>query len=178
MKKINGQDLERARKIILKSIGEKDGFSERNNNFEPSPEKEINLESLPIEPERGLENFSQKEEKSLPPEKPKNIPADDLIQASNQQRFQEEKQKEIEKILQNGLEDIYLSLPPEKQREFKIEGEKTTREINILLGKTKTNIGKIITLIRKWLSIIPGINKFFLEQETKIKADQILKLKE
>jgi flagellar biosynthesis GTPase FlhF len=177
-KKISDQELERDRKIVLDSIGEKNSFSERNDILKPISEKETNLENLPAEPEERIENFPQKAEKNLPVEKPKDIPADDLIQTSNQQRFQEEKQKEIEKILQNGLENIYLSLSPDKQREFKTEGEKATKEINILLSKTKVNVGKIIALIRKWLSVIPGVNKFFLEQETKIKADQILKLKE
>ena len=36
---------------------------------------------------------------------------------------------------------------------------------------------KIIDVIKKWLSIIPGINKFFLEQEAKIKTDKIMELK-
>jgi len=52
------------------------------------------------------------------------------------------------------------------------------KKINTLLDKAKINLGKIASLIRKWLSIIPGVNKFFLEQEAKIKADEIMKLKE
>ncbi|MDD5032145.1 MAG: hypothetical protein PHR36_03845 [Patescibacteria group bacterium] len=88
-----------------------------------------------------------------------------------------EREKRIEKIMENGLEDIYLSLPADKQREFKLEGEKTMKEINVLLDKVKVNIGKIANLIKKWLSLIPGVNKFFLEQEAKIKADEIMKLK-
>jgi len=175
-KKINNQELERARKIVLDSIGEKDNVLEKKDILKPVPEK-IEIRNG-LSAEQGAENFSIKIEKILPAEEQKNIPADGLIQASNQQYFQKEKQKEIEKILEAGLEDIYLSLSPEKQREFKMEGEKTTREINILLNKTKINIGKIIALIRRWLLVIPGINKFFLEQEAKIKADEIVKLKE
>jgi hypothetical protein len=33
---------------------------------------------------------------------------------------------------------------------------------------------KIFVLIRAWLKIIPGVNRFFLEQEAKIKTDKIL----
>lgn len=177
-KKINRQELERSRKIVLNSIGEKKNSFEKKDVFAPNPEKIEVSSGSSAKQEQGIENFPQKIEKILPAEEQKNIPADSLIQTSNQQYFQKEKQKEIEKILEAGLQDIYLSLPPEKQREFKMEGEKTTREINVLLDKTKINIGKIIALIRRWLLVIPGINKFFLEQEAKIKADEIVKLKE
>jgi flagellar biosynthesis GTPase FlhF len=88
-----------------------------------------------------------------------------------------EREKQIESILAKDLEEIYLNMPPDKQEEFKREGEKTAREINSLLEKTKVKVKKIIDLIKKWLSIIPGVNRFFLEQESKIKADEIVKLK-
>lgn len=86
------------------------------------------------------------------------------------------KQKQIESILSKGLEDIYLNLTPERQKKFKQVGEETVIKINNLLNKTKVNIGAIIKLIRKWLALIPGINKYFLEQEAKIRADEIIKL--
>jgi hypothetical protein len=86
-------------------------------------------------------------------------------------------QKQIEKILASGLEDIYLSLTPAKQKEFKLVGEQTAAKINKLLAKAKVNLGAIIRLIRKWLSLIPGVNRYFLEQEAKIRADEIIKMK-
>lgn len=86
-------------------------------------------------------------------------------------------QKQIEKILATGLEDIYLSLTPERQKKFKRVGEETAAKINKILAKTKVSIGAIIKLIRKWLSLIPGVNKYFLEQEAKIKAEEIVKMK-
>jgi len=89
----------------------------------------------------------------------------------------EEREKQIENFLAAGLEDIYLKLPLEKQIEFRREGEETAEKINKLLEKTKINLGKIVDLIRKWLSLLPGVNKFFLEQEVKIKADEIVKLR-
>jgi hypothetical protein len=89
----------------------------------------------------------------------------------------EEREKQIENFLARDLEEIYLGLPLEKQVEFRKEGEETARKINKLLEKTKINLGKIVNLIRKWLSLIPGVNKFFLEQEAKIKADEIVKLR-
>jgi hypothetical protein len=89
----------------------------------------------------------------------------------------EEREKQIENFLAGGLEEIYLGLPLEKQSEFRLKGEETAKKINKLLEKTKINIGKIVNLIRKWLALIPGVNKFFLEQEAKIKADEIVKLR-
>jgi hypothetical protein len=35
-----------------------------------------------------------------------------------------------------------------------------------------------LKLIREWLLIIPGVNKYFLEQEAKIKTDKIQQLYE
>lgn len=86
--------------------------------------------------------------------------------------------KEIESILSQDLTDIYLQLPPDKQQEFKIKGEATAREINNLMDKAKLEIGRIIDLIKNWLFIIPGVNKFFIEQEAKIKADEIIRLRQ
>lgn len=90
---------------------------------------------------------------------------------------QVKQQKQIEKILSSGLEEIYLSLAPERQKRFKRVGEQTAAKINKILAKTKVNLGAIIRLIRKWLSLIPGVNKYFLEQEAKIRADEIVKMK-
>ena len=89
----------------------------------------------------------------------------------------EEREKQIENFLARGLEEVYLDLPREKQAEFRLKGEETAKKINKLLEKTRVNIGKIVNLIKKWLALIPGVNKFFLEQEAKIKADEIIKLR-
>lgn len=98
---------------------------------------------------------------------------------STRARVEEKKhQKEIEDIMSKNLEEIYAKLPEHKQQEFKIKGEETARKIDILMHKTKVKLKKITKLIRKWLSIIPGVNKFFLEQSSKIKADEIVKLKQ
>lgn len=89
-----------------------------------------------------------------------------------------EREKKVEKILEEGLEQIYANLPPEKKVEFRRTGEATAHQINLMLSGAKVKIKKLVSLIRDWLKIIPGINFFFLEQEAKIKADEIIKLKE
>ena len=83
----------------------------------------------------------------------------------------------IEAILEEDLAEAYFKMDPASQKKFKIEGEKVSLKIDQLLQKTKDEAKNIFKLIIKWLKMIPGSNKFFVEQEAKIKTDKILKLK-
>jgi len=100
-----------------------------------------------------------------------------VSQAGGLLAAQARRQKQIENVLAKGLTEVYLNLAPAQRQEFKRAGEATARKINQLLLQTKINIGKIIKLIKKWLLLIPGVNKYFLEQAAKIKADEIVKMK-
>jgi hypothetical protein len=80
-------------------------------------------------------------------------------------------------ILSDGLNDVFLSMTPKQQKKFQEEGIKTVNKINKLLSQTKIKMKRIIDLIRRWLKNIPKVNKYFLEQEAKIKTDKILNLK-
>lgn len=82
----------------------------------------------------------------------------------------------VEDVLEAGLGDAYLKLSPADQQEFKTVGEQTAKKITVLLRQTHVKIKEIFLLIIRWLKVIPGVNKFFLEQEAKIKTDQIIKL--
>lgn len=84
--------------------------------------------------------------------------------------------EQVEHILAEDLESVYGELPKPLQEEFKAKGEETAVKITLLMQKAKVKIREIINLIKKWLKTIPGINKFFLEQEAKIKADKIMAL--
>lgn len=83
----------------------------------------------------------------------------------------------IEKIMESGLDNAYARLSPIAKQEFKIKGEITAEKITDLLRATRVKAKKILRLIMEWLKILPGINKFFLEQEAKIKTDRIIELK-
>lgn len=89
---------------------------------------------------------------------------------------------EIEKILSENLDELYLSLEPTNKLIFKQKGEETASKIELLIKEVKINVKKILNLIKEWLlmlvKMIPGVNKFFLIQEAKIKTDKILKLRE
>ncbi|MFH1225811.1 MAG: hypothetical protein V1684_00790 [bacterium] len=83
----------------------------------------------------------------------------------------------IEHILAEDLAGVYSELPRPLQAEFKAKGEAVAVKITQLLQKTRIKIREIINLIKQWLKTIPGINRFFLEQEAKIKADKIMALR-
>lgn len=86
--------------------------------------------------------------------------------------------QEIEDILAEDLGDLYQQLPPEKRQQFKQEGEKAASLIRQMMERGKIHTRKVLGLIRRWLQLIPGVNRFFLEQESKIKTDRLLLIEE
>lgn len=84
----------------------------------------------------------------------------------------------VEQIMEDGLRDAFVQLSPIEQQTFKIKGEETAREIRQLLKSSRVKVKKIFQLLIEWLKLLPGVNRFFLEQEAKIKTDKILSLKE
>lgn len=101
-----------------------------------------------------------------------------IAASTNARAISDQRSAEIDRILSDGLTDIYLSLNPSQQASFKKEGEETVKKINQLILSGQATLKKIVQLIRRWLSSLPGINRFFLEQEAKIKADKIIKFKD
>ncbi|MFA5248658.1 MAG: hypothetical protein WC415_05640 [Patescibacteria group bacterium] len=145
------------------------------NNFETPKTPESSIEKAPARPDFNLEKTKEGIEKEVSDISAINTPSSSAPVVSVS--LYEERRQEIEKKLAHGLDDIYLSLSPEKRAEFRKAGEETAIKINKLLEKTKVNLSKIVNLIRKWLSVLPGVNKLFLEQEAKIRADEIVKMK-
>jgi hypothetical protein len=82
----------------------------------------------------------------------------------------------IEKILESGLAEEYSKLSPIAKQEFKIKGEEVAEKIKDILSSTHIKVKKIFSLIVEWLRLLPGVNKFFLEQEAKIKTDHLIEL--
>ncbi len=83
----------------------------------------------------------------------------------------------VEKIMEEGLADAYREMTTVQQQEFKIKGEETAWKIRELFKKTHLKIKEVFKLLVEWLRLLPGVNKFFIEQEAKIKADKILAVK-
>jgi hypothetical protein len=84
----------------------------------------------------------------------------------------------IEKILEEGIGDSYQRLSPVAKQEFKIKGEEVAIKIRDLMSATHIKAKKIFKLIFEWLKLLPGVNRFFLEQEAKIKTDRIVQSKD
>ncbi len=83
----------------------------------------------------------------------------------------------VEKIMEEGLKDAFIEMTPVQQQEFKLKGEQTAFEIRNLLKAGKVKVKKVFSLLVEWLKMLPGVNRFFAEQEAKIKADKIISLK-
>jgi hypothetical protein len=144
-----------------------------SKNFETPKLPESSVEKAPPRLDFELEKFSEEiEERNN-----KKFRVTGIKSAPAVPPISERRRKDIEKTLSLGLEEIYFSMSPEKRAEFKKKGEDTAFKINKLLEKTMVNLGKVVNLIKKWLALIPGVNKFFLEQEAKIRADKIFKMK-
>jgi len=132
------------------------------------PEKSDNA----FENEKTLEDLVEEDGKTNA-----EIASPTSIVSQSQSRFQHEKElKEIENILADGLEGLYIKMDPVQRSQFKQAGENATRTIKDILNNGRNSARKIMDVIKKWLSMIPGVNNFFLEQEAKIKTDKILKL--
>ncbi|MFH0951750.1 MAG: hypothetical protein V1838_01020 [Patescibacteria group bacterium] len=86
----------------------------------------------------------------------------------------DETARAIESIMEENLGDVYRQLSAERKEQFKTKGEETSRKIAVILSKTKVKVHSILNLIKGWLKIIPGVNRYFLEQEAKIKTDKIM----
>lgn len=142
--------------------------------IEQKPAEQGRVEQTAEAPERHPE---QKRAEPLAPEAPlPALPVATMPPDSFSAQYKE-REKKVEKILEQDLAGIYIALSPEKKQEFKAAGEATAKKINGLLSDAKVKIKSIVELIIVWLKIIPGLNRFFLEQEAKIKADEIMKLR-
>ncbi|HPA25515.1 MAG TPA: hypothetical protein PLK76_02025 [bacterium] len=141
-----------------------------------TPEKNIEAGGFELENkfEQGIEEnkIATEQEQNIKP-----VSAGSGVGAPGIDQSKSPLHQTLEAILEEDLGDLYFSLPENKQQEFKIKGEETTKKIAYLLTNAKATFKKVFNLIFKWLKIIPGVNKYFLEQEAKIKADRILEIK-
>jgi len=151
-------------------------FAERVRTAEsgsPSPENASSFERP------GLENGSPAEVRrpeisGVPAHEPAGAKAAARVQPADESYI---KYKQIEKVLEEDLGEIYNNLTPQEQKTFKMKGEEAARSIfQLIYHQTKIRVKKIVRLIKDWLKAVPGINRFFLEQEAKIKADKIVAL--
>lgn len=161
-------DNEKSENFAIEKTNEESGG--KNENIKTKETKEFSEFTNP-EKEEKPENLDNKIEalvNKLKKQKQKN---------TNIPLVKDELNIRIEKIMEEGLEEAFKELSPIEQQEFKIKGEETAWKIRQALKKTHVKIKEIFKLLFSWLKLLPGINKFFLEQEAKIKADKIFSLR-
>lgn len=142
------------------------------------PKPKTFLEKLPFHKEK--ETAKEKAEKDYinnlnidnPEQSPYVIKSSKTIQAPTPTKSKS--YLELEKILSDDLESYYQNLDPAKQEQFKIKGEEAASKIEEMIATFKIKARTVIQIIKQWLLMIPGINKFFLEQEAKIKTQKII----
>jgi len=122
-------------------------------------------------------NIDQATNDSNFPQTPVSASLGPVPMAVSNDNYHDPKLKAIESILEEDLEELFIRLPDASKRAFKVEGEITAKKINALMSETKVAVQRIVDLIRQWLSFLPGVNRFFIEQEAKIKTDKIIAIK-
>ena len=144
-------------------------------------EKPVSDETEPeIETEPEVESIDTDKETLEPTQEQEQVVSDnESLSVSSapppvQPPQKDEFTSQIETILQADLTDLFLALPEDKRFSFKAEGEKIAQQIRVLVDETVVKAKTIYELIKAWLKKLPGVNKFFLEQEAKIKTDRIL----
>jgi hypothetical protein len=83
---------------------------------------------------------------------------------------------EVEMMLAGGLETYYKQLAAKDQEAFRKKGEEISKELAGMVKRLSIDFKRALQLIRDWLLVIPGVSKFFLEQEAKIKVDMLKRL--
>lgn len=134
----------------------------------PSPEK--GKESAP---EYGRERAPvAREEKNVEPVPPSPV----VLPIPSPEAPVDPVVRSVEKILAEDLYEHFNAMSPDAQAKFRAKGEETVAKIMGLMAKSAVKAKEILSLIVNWLKLIPGVNKYFLEQESKIKTDKIMDL--
>lgn len=137
--------------------------------YEQSPESKEHFLEKPEEEIERLEKPAQEAEPLAVAAKPAKIPAavikDDVL-------------LNVERIMEHDLGGLYAELPENAKPLFKKKGEEAAQEISSMVRSLKLKVARILRLLRDWLLTIPKVNRFFLEQEAKIKTDEIIEYAE
>jgi hypothetical protein len=163
-----------------------------NKKNESFPEEEKGGVERETSPEEGKEEMltpEQAPERTEKEEEEKEKAEGELRVSSNvtpktKQEDRDRRKREIEKILQDGLEDIYKELNEEKKKVFREKGEEIASQINEYLDEPRSGKlsnffssikKKILRLIKQWLYLL-NVSKEYAEQEAKLKSDKIIKM--
>ncbi|MDP2656172.1 MAG: hypothetical protein Q8P11_01260 [bacterium] len=149
----------------------------------PVGEKTFQIPEIMPTPELMIPKQEKADEREIPQQEKQSVnqesPPTAIVPVASQQTALVATTKSplrhnIEKILEEDLRSLYLELEPDRQLTFRQQGELTASRIEYLLAHVKVKIDYLVSLIRRWLLLIPRVNQYFLEQEAKIKAEKIL----
>lgn len=82
----------------------------------------------------------------------------------------------VERVLEDGLWEYFLELPPAARAKFRKEGEELAVHLLSWLMSPETQPYDVWKASRRWLGSMPGVHFAFLEQESKIKTGKVIKL--
>lgn len=137
-------------------------------------------ELAPVQPEQSAEQESAVPQQPAPQETPVQVQAAPQAPApaTSQQFVAQDPRagvlKQVEGLLSDGLKELYMSLPEARRAAFKATGEMVANKITDMIVYGKAKVKEVWKLIGEWLRVVPGVNKYFLEQEIKIKTDKIM----
>lgn len=138
-----------------------------------SPEREVPTE---LQAEQQ-ENNAKNRESQLPKRSQTSIAQPNQSQQTQNVPVQKSAvYKKIETILEEDVEEMFAHMDQATQILFEQKGEEAISKIEQLIATTKATARNLYKIIRNWLKIIPGVNKFFLEQASKLKTDKLIKL--
>jgi len=161
-------------------------IEEKKKTTEQAPESEavasldvVSVESQATDTEKQMEAEVLEQEEHMvdeveqPVVQPEPVMTPQVVQTQTIVPQKDTLEKEIDDVLAEDLKDLYVAMTPSQQKVFKAKGEETVSKIRQLIHSAKFNAKKVFFLIRDWLKLIPGVNRYFLEQEAKIKTDKI-----
>ena len=153
-------------------------FKASSEQFHPEQQKPKTEREI-TEPEREQPQSDQKENRGADTGLKKKLSLSALRKAHVQlPPIRDEVTVKIEKVMEEGVGDAYARLSPVAKQEFKIKGEETANSIREMVKSGHAKAKNVFRLILEWLKMLPGVNKFFLEQEAKIKTDRIMGMKD
>ena len=84
----------------------------------------------------------------------------------------------IQAILRDNLGEATAAMPEEAKTRFWAKAQEIGVVVADMVRQYKVEVKRVLHLLVEWLHTIPGVNKFFLEQEAKLKTDRILQFEQ
>lgn len=120
----------------------------------------------------AVDAYLAEQEKQLFLENPQDVDAA-ITQAES---TTDEVLRAVEQTLETGLGDMVNRLPDVAKERFTAKGKEIAMQLtkSVYAGIPQSRV--VVELVKAWLLTLPSVNKYFLEQEAKIRTDAIIAL--